>query len=130
MSKPNRKRLKMEVVYAQAMEATGDKYVEVEFLDADSEECVVRFLRQSWWPLALVKQLTGEAKMTGDDGETVDMSSLDRSLVVLRKVSHDKDLFDKLADQFTVVGFNAVMELITGEDANGVSLGESSSSSE
>nr|WTB31174.1 hypothetical protein OG781_18280 [Streptomyces sp. NBC_00830] len=133
MSKPNRKRLKLETVRAQRMEAHGDKYVEVEFEDAEGEEQVVRFLRQSWWPLPLMKQLSGLESLANADHDLEDAevsSFLDRALSVLRVVSHDKGLFDQLHGQLTVADFNDIMELVTGDDENGVDAGKSPSSSE
>lgn len=133
MSKPNRKRIKLETVRAQRLEAQGDKYVEVEFEDSDGEDQVVRFLRQSWWPLPLMKQLTGLSKLADQDGEldgSEVMSGLDSSIDVLRKVAHDKRLFDQLHEQLTVGDFNDIMELVTEDEENGVDEGESSSSSE
>jgi hypothetical protein len=129
MSKPNRKRLKLETVRAQRLEATGDKFVEVIFEDTDGDEQTVRFLRQSWWPLALMRELTNVAPQTPEE-EAEPLSALDRSLSVLRKAAHDKPMFDKLSEQLTIGDFNAVMELINSDDEDGVSQGESSSSSE
>lgn len=135
MSKPNRKRLKLETVRAQRLEAQGDKYCEVEFQDAEGEEQVVRLLRQSWWPLPLMKELSGLSKLAEADGELEGaevLSGLETSIDVLRKVAHvnDKDAFEQLVADMTVGDFNAVMELVTSEDETGVAQGESSGSSD
>ncbi|MGW2932963.1 hypothetical protein ACWDA7_14095 [Streptomyces sp. NPDC001156] len=133
MSRPNRKRLKLATIDAQILEAQGDKYVEVVFEDADGDEQTVRFLRQTWWPLPLVKQFTSGAPITDSDDETElseVQSALDLSIATLRKVAHDKGMFDRLSEQLTLGHFNAIVELVTGGDEQAMSEGESSSSSE
>ncbi|MFF3558973.1 hypothetical protein ACFYXS_02875 [Streptomyces sp. NPDC002574] len=132
MSKPNRKRLKLETIRAQRLEAEGDKYVEIEFEDEQGDEQVVRLLRQTWWPLPLMKQLTSLRALVKEDGTVDDdqaMSGIERTVAVLRQTANDKALFDQLATTLTVGDFQDIMELITSEDEGGMDEGKSGSSS-
>jgi hypothetical protein len=132
MSKPNRKRLHLETLRAQRLEAQGDKFVEIEFGDEHGDEQVVRLLRQTWWPLPLMKQLSGLSKLVKEDGSVDDeeaLSGIDRTVFVLRQTANDKDLFDQLAAILTVGDFEDVMKLVAGEEEGGMDEGKSDSSS-
>ncbi|MDX3712730.1 hypothetical protein PV733_28085 [Streptomyces europaeiscabiei] len=112
MSKPNRKRIHLETLRAQRLEAQGSKEIEVEL---DDEKFV--FLRASWWPMGLVKQIRALEKDESADNTDV--------LALLSS----KEQVDRLLELGLTLGdFSDIMEAIQ-EDA-GVKPGESTSSSD
>ncbi|MGI5515292.1 hypothetical protein [Streptomyces sp. CA-106131] len=122
MSQPNRKRLRLETLRTQRLEAAGSKYVELEMDD----EKVIKFTRQNWWPLALVKKLQQVQNDATKDTEASGFDTLDGMVAVLREVSDDKELFDELHAQMTVGDFQDILKEVMGD---GLPEGESSSSS-
>ncbi len=122
MSQPNRKRLKLETLRTQRIEATGSKYVELELDD----EKIIKFLRQNWWPLDLLKQLQKVQTDAAKEGESAGFDTLDGMIAVLREVADDKELFDELHAQMTVGDFQDILSEVMG---GGLPEGESSSSS-
>ncbi|MDC2953389.1 hypothetical protein PO587_02845 [Streptomyces gilvifuscus] len=115
MSKPNRKRLNLETLRAQRLEASGSKYVELEIDD----ERVIKFLLRSWWPMDQVKRAAAFQK-SAEDGD------LEPMITVLRDACDDEDLFDDFRKQMTYGDFEDIFKEVL-ED--GLSEGESSSSS-
>ncbi|MFG2380557.1 hypothetical protein [Streptomyces avermitilis] len=110
MSKPNRKRLNLETLRAQRLEAQGTKEIEVEL---DDEKFV--FPLATWWPMKVVKRI--RALKDGEDDVTR----------VLALISSEEQV-DRLLELGLNLGdFQDIMEAIN-EDA-GVEPGESSSSS-
>ncbi|MEV5472961.1 hypothetical protein AB0L66_11465 [Streptomyces sp. NPDC052207] len=111
MSKPNRKRLNLETLRAQRLEAQGDKYVEVELEDEK-----FTFLRASWWPMTLLKQIRALEK--DDDSDDMQVLAL---ICGQEQVDHLIELGLNVGDFKDI--FTAIQE-----DA-GVTPGESKSSS-
>lgn len=111
MSKPNRKRLRLETLRAQRMEAQGAKDLEVEL---DDEKFV--FPMASWWPMTVVKKIRalkdGEADVTQ----------------VLALISNQEQVDRLLELGLTLGDFQDIMEALN-EDS-GVTPGESTSSSD
>lgn len=122
MSQPNRKRFKLETLRTQRLEATGSKYVELEIDD----EKVIKFLRQNWWPLSLLKKLQQVQSDAAKDGDDAGFETLDGMIGVLREVSDSKELFDELHAQMTVGDFQDILKEVMGD---GLPEGESPSSS-
>ncbi|MGW3305882.1 hypothetical protein ACWDG9_04755 [Streptomyces sp. NPDC001073] len=111
MSKPNRKRLNLETLRAQRLEAQGTKELEVELGD---EKFV--FPLASWWPMKTVKKVRAAQK-----DENADVTS------VLALISSQEQV-DRLLELGLNLGdFMDIMEAIN-EDA-AVEPGESTSSS-
>jgi len=108
MSKPNRKRLHLETLRAQRMEAQGSKELEVELGD---EKFV--FPLASWWPMTVVKKIRA---LKDEDATTI-----------LALISDQKQVDRLLELGLTLGDFQDIMESIN-EDA-GVGPGESTSSS-
>ncbi|MGW5198640.1 hypothetical protein [Streptomyces spiralis] len=110
MSKPNRKRLNLETLRAQRLEAQGGKELEVVL---DDEKFL--FPLASWWPMKVVKQI--RALKDGDEDVTK----------ILALISNQEQV-DRLLDLGLTLGdFQDIMEKIN-EDT-GVTPGESTSSS-
>ncbi|MBK3573173.1 hypothetical protein JHN63_04915 [Streptomyces sp. MBT65] len=110
MSKPNRKRLHLETLRAQRLEAKGAKEIEVELGD----ETFV-FPLSAWWPMTVVKKI--RALKEGDADVTQ----------VLSLISSKKQVDRLLELGLTLGDFTDIMEALN-EDA-GVGPGESTSSS-
>lgn len=111
MSKPNRKRINLETLRVQRLEANGTKELEVELADE-----VFVFPLAPWWPMKVVKKI--RALKDGDADVTK----------VLALISTQKQVDRLLELGLTLGDFQDIMEAIN-EDA-GVSPGESTSSSE
>ncbi|MFD8072153.1 hypothetical protein ACFV3E_05820 [Streptomyces sp. NPDC059718] len=110
MSKPNRKRLNLETLRAQRLEAQGTKEIEVVL---DDEKFV--FLRASWLPMSLAKQI----RTLGDDADITDILA----------VCSSKEQVARLEELGLTVGdFNDILEAV--REDTGVSPGESTGSSE
>ncbi|MFI2757835.1 hypothetical protein ACH5A3_02995 [Streptomyces echinatus] len=111
MSKPNRKRLNLETLRAQRLEAQGSKEIEVEL---DDEKFV--FPCAAWWPMKLVKQIRALEK--DENADATDMLALISS----------REQVDRLIELGLTLGdFMDIQEAIQGD--MGVGSGESTSSS-
>ncbi|WP_328981775.1 hypothetical protein OG258_19975 [Streptomyces mirabilis] len=110
MSKPNRKRVNLETLRAQRLEAQGTKEIEVLL---DDEKFV--FPLAAWWPMKVVKQI--RALKDGEDDVTR----------VLALISSEEQVDRLLELGMTLGDFQDIMEAIN-EDA-GVDEGKSNSSS-
>ncbi|MFE7762936.1 hypothetical protein [Streptomyces sp. NPDC057438] len=108
MSKPNRKRLHLETLRAQRLEAQGVKELEV---DLGDEKFV--FPMAPWWPMTVVKKIRA---LKDEDATTI-----------LALISNQEQVDRLLELGLTLGDFQDIMEAIN-EDA-GVGPGESSSSS-
>ncbi|MCX5234447.1 hypothetical protein OG824_04260 [Streptomyces prunicolor] len=109
MSKPNRKRLHLETLRAQRLEAQGTKEIEVEL---DDEKFV--FPLSAWWPMTVVKKI----RALKDNADATQVLALISS----------QEQVDKLMELGLTLGdFQDIMEALN-EDA-GVGPGESTSSS-
>ena len=109
MSKPNRKRLHLETLRAQRLEAQGTKEIEVEL---DDEKFV--FPLSAWWPMTVVKKI----RTLKDNADATQVLALISS----------QEQVDKLMELGLTLGdFQDIMEALN-EDA-GVGPGESTSSS-
>jgi hypothetical protein len=109
MSKPNRKRLHLETLRAQRLEAQGTKEIEVEL---DDEKFV--FPLSAWWPMTVVRKI----RALKDSADATQVLALISS----------QEQVDKLMELGLTLGdFQDIMEAIN-EDA-GVGPGESTSSS-
>ncbi|GAA5078577.1 hypothetical protein [Streptomyces similanensis] len=111
MSKPNRKRLNLETLRAQRMEAQGGKELEVGLGD----ETFV-FPLASWWPMTTVKKI--RALKNADEDVTK----------ILALISSDEQVDHLVELGLTLGDFQDIMEALN-EDA-GVTPGESTSSSD
>lgn len=115
MSKPNRKRLNLETLRAQRLEASGSKYFELEIDD----ERLIKFLLRSWWPMDEIKR-AAELQKSAEDGD------LEPMIEILRNAANDKEVFDDFRKQMTYGDFEDIFREVL---ADGLSEGESSSSS-
>jgi hypothetical protein len=111
MSKPNRKRINLETLRAQRLEATGTKELEVVL---DDEKFV--FPLAAWWPVTVLKKI--RALQDGEDDVTT----------LLALISSQEQV-DRLLELGLTVGDLKDISDALNEDA-GVSPGESTSSSE
>ncbi|MEU5030168.1 hypothetical protein [Streptomyces milbemycinicus] len=110
MSKPNRKRLNLETLRAQRLEAQGTKELEVVL---DDEKFV--FPLATWWPMTAVKEIRALK-----DGE--------HDVTKVLEIISTKEQVDRLLELGMTLGdFQDIMNAIN-EDA-GVEPGESTSSS-
>ncbi|WP_430376692.1 hypothetical protein [Streptomyces sp. B1-3] len=109
MSKPNRKRLNLETLRAQRLEAQGAKELEVELGD---QKFV--FPMASWWPMTTVKKI----RALKDEAD---------STQVLALISSQEQVDQLMELGLNVGDFQDIMEALN-EDA-GVGPGESTSSS-
>jgi hypothetical protein len=115
MSQPNRKRIKLETLRAQRLEATGSKYVELEVDD----DTTIKFLTRNWWPMDQIKK-AADLQKSAEDGD------LDPMIQILRDVADNKEGFDAFQSQMTFGDFEDILKEVIGE---GLPEGESSSSS-
>jgi len=104
MSKPNRKRLNLETLRAQRLEAQGSKEIEVELGD---EKFI--FLHASWWPMQLVKKIRAQK----------DNADVTASLALISR----QDQVDRLVELGLTLGdFTDIMDAV--QDGVGVGPGE------
>jgi hypothetical protein len=129
MSQPNRRRMKLETMHAQRMEAQGARYFELELDD----EQVLKFLRQPWWPLDLVKEFQemqkGAASEELSDEEAM-ASGLDFTVAMFRRVCTDKEVFDAFRKEMSLGDLEDLMKEIAPDLVAKDGQGESPSSSE
>ncbi|MGW2113800.1 hypothetical protein [Streptomyces zhihengii] len=124
MSKPNRKIVRLQQMRAQVAQASGIKWVDVEYeipLVGDQPEGVVpevrtcSLLTQDYWPVEVVRAAEAE----GESG----------NLDVLRRIASSPEAFDELVKvgQLTVGELKQLVEELSGE--TGTTAGEESGSS-
>jgi hypothetical protein len=111
MSRPNRKRIKLETLRAQRLEADGVKDLEVELGDE-----VFVFPLASWWPMKAVKRIRALKDADADVTK------------VLALISSQKQVDRLLELGMTLGDFQDIMQELN--EGAGVSQGESTSSSE